>query len=380
MQAKTARPNAKILIVDDSPEIIDVLSNTLPKDLKRQVALSGDKALKILNSDSDLPDLILLDVIMPGMDGYEVCRQIKNNERLKDIPVIFISALNETFDKVHAFQIGAVDYVAKPFQLDEVMARVKTHLEISRSRKAINDLYSKTIQGTISAMNDMLAMANPVISRISNRMGSYAELILKELDIRETWDLKAACVLSGLGMITESMKIEDEDIFDTNQVYKSLDKSARIIGNIPNFDAVTDILSRSVLPLPEEYKSVIAENMPTEILKGQIMRILIFYIYHMEQEKNSLNILDQIRNYKGEYYSREILDALTKIQISLSSSEIIEADITMVKPKMILAEDLYSVEGKLLLKTGYELSDNIIFLLSSFSELKNVKLKVIEKL
>lgn len=121
----------KILIVDDSPEAIEVLCSALPNYYKRQVALSGDKAFKLLEISEELPDLILLDVMMPGMDGYEVCRCLKKDERYKEIPVIYLSALTDTKDKVRAFEEGGVDYIEKPFQFEEVRARVDTHLKLS---------------------------------------------------------------------------------------------------------------------------------------------------------------------------------------------------------------------------------------------------------
>jgi putative two-component system response regulator len=127
----------KVLIVDDDPETVDILGNTLPKDFRRQFALSGEKTLEILAASDDLPDLILLDVIMPGMDGYKVCRTIKLDERLKDIPIIFISAIDETFDKVKAFAFGGVDYITKPFQREEVMARILTHLRLNFLQKEV---------------------------------------------------------------------------------------------------------------------------------------------------------------------------------------------------------------------------------------------------
>lgn len=103
--------NVRILIVDDSPEAIKVLGNALPQNYKRQVALSGEKALKLMAESDELPHLILLDVMMPGMGGYEVCRIIKENDRFKDIPVIFLSAKTDTKDKVEAFSNGGVDYI-----------------------------------------------------------------------------------------------------------------------------------------------------------------------------------------------------------------------------------------------------------------------------
>ncbi|MHB1458696.1 MAG: hybrid sensor histidine kinase/response regulator, partial [Armatimonadota bacterium] len=91
----------------------------------------------------DLPDLILLDVMMPGMNGYEVCERLKMDEQLAEIPVIFLSALNETADKVKAFEAGGVDYVTKPFQLREVQARVAAHLELHRQKRLLKDSYEQ---------------------------------------------------------------------------------------------------------------------------------------------------------------------------------------------------------------------------------------------
>lgn len=127
----------KVLIVDDNVEAIEVLSNALPKDYKCQVAISGEKALELLNRSIELPDIILLDVLMPGMDGYEVCRHLKNDDRYREIPVIYLSALTDTKDKVKAFEQGGVDYIVKPFQLEEIRARVDTHLKLHFFQKEL---------------------------------------------------------------------------------------------------------------------------------------------------------------------------------------------------------------------------------------------------
>jgi len=127
----------KILIVDDSPEAIEVLSSVLPDNCKCQVALSGEKAIELLEKSEELPDLILLDVMMPGMDGYEVCEHLKKDRRCKEIPVIFLSALADTKDKVKAFINGGVDYIEKPFQLEEVRARIATHLTLRFLKKEL---------------------------------------------------------------------------------------------------------------------------------------------------------------------------------------------------------------------------------------------------
>jgi PAS domain S-box-containing protein len=119
---------AKVLMVDDTPANIDVLRKVLAKEgYQLFFANSGEKALKIANRA--LPDLILLDVMMPGMDGYETCRRLKEIEETQHIPIIFITAKNQVEDVIEAFQLGAVDYINKPFRQEEVCMRVSAHLQ-----------------------------------------------------------------------------------------------------------------------------------------------------------------------------------------------------------------------------------------------------------
>jgi sigma-B regulation protein RsbU (phosphoserine phosphatase) len=125
-----------ILLVDDNPTNLQVLFQTLDGiGCKLLIAKNGETALSI--AGKALPDLILLDIMMPDIDGYEVCRQLKSVPATADIPVIFLSALGETEDKVKGLQLGAVDYITKPFQPDEVIARVNTHLTIHRLKREV---------------------------------------------------------------------------------------------------------------------------------------------------------------------------------------------------------------------------------------------------
>src|SRR6478752_3535586 len=129
-EARTAR-TANILVVDDVSANLQVLTGML-KDRGYKARPVPNGKLALLAARKDPPDLILLDINMPEMNGYEVCRQLKADENLRGIPVIFISALNENLDKVNAFATGGVDYITKPFQMEELHARVETHLKIRR--------------------------------------------------------------------------------------------------------------------------------------------------------------------------------------------------------------------------------------------------------
>ena len=132
---------ATILIVDDTPENVDVLVGILRDAYRLKVATDGQSALELAAAAP--PDLILLDIMMPGLDGFEVCQRLKAHQDLRDVPVIFVSALDGTGDKVRAFREGGVDYVTKPFRPDEVEARVATHLRLRRQHRELEQSYSQ---------------------------------------------------------------------------------------------------------------------------------------------------------------------------------------------------------------------------------------------
>ena len=137
-----AQPPASIIVVDDTPQNLKLLDSMLRERGYRVLSFPrGDRALRAAAKSP--PDLILLDINMPEMSGYEVCERLKHDERLREIPVIFISALDETLDKVKAFGVGGVDYVTKPFQIEEVEARVRTHLELRRQRRQLEESYDQ---------------------------------------------------------------------------------------------------------------------------------------------------------------------------------------------------------------------------------------------
>ncbi len=130
------QPTERILLVDDNPTNLQVLYQTLDgRGYHLLVAKNGQAALAVARKAD--PHLILLDIMMPDIDGYEVCRQLKADAATQEIPIIFLSALSDTEDKVKGLDLGAVDYISKPFQPDEVIARVNTHLTIDRLRREV---------------------------------------------------------------------------------------------------------------------------------------------------------------------------------------------------------------------------------------------------
>lgn len=174
---------SKVLIVDDTPENIQVLMGTLKDQYAIVAAINGEKALKMAVAEPR-PDLILLDIMMPGMDGFEVCSRLKADLATRDIPVIFLSALDDTANKVKGFLTGAVDYISKPFQPEEVHVRVNTHLTMNRLKRNLAEKneelrsYSERLEERVRERTAELASLNTVYERFVPR--EFINLLKKE--------------------------------------------------------------------------------------------------------------------------------------------------------------------------------------------------------
>ena len=166
---------ATVLIVDDEPRNVDLLEQELAEaDLRTLSAGSGEAALAV--AARERPDLILLDVMMRGIDGFETCRRLKNDPATRHIPVIFLTALRETFDKVQAFGCGAVDYVTKPFESEELLARVGVHLALRREIEA-HGRSKATIRALVEdgvAHGDAMIGRSAALARVREQIAQVA--------------------------------------------------------------------------------------------------------------------------------------------------------------------------------------------------------------
>lgn len=167
----------KILIVDDNPKNLQVLGNLLEKQQYNvEYALSGKEALEWVNSDQF--DLILLDIMMPGMDGYEVCETIRKDEQYQDIPIIFLTAKTDKESIVKGFELNAQDYVSKPFDTAELLARINTHLELKDSRdklKDVNQWLEQKVDEKTKALQETNKKLEDALTELQNldKMKSY---------------------------------------------------------------------------------------------------------------------------------------------------------------------------------------------------------------
>jgi CheY-like chemotaxis protein len=189
----------KILVVDDTPANLRILSEALREDYELAMATSGQAALEIATS-GEPPDLVLLDIMMPEMDGYEVCRRLKENENTHDIPVIFITALTEASDETKGLELGAIDYITKPFNPDIVKARVKNHLELREAARLREDVER-------IMRHDLKSPLTTVIS-LPQLLLTTAELEEHQKDMLRRIEDAGYTLLSMVNMSTALFKME----------------------------------------------------------------------------------------------------------------------------------------------------------------------------
>ena len=208
---------ASILIVDDTHANLRLLSGILiEQGYNVRPATNGDHALTAARAE--VPDLILLDIKMPEMSGYEVCERLKGDERTRDVPVVFISALSETFDKIKAFSLGAVDYITKPFQYEEVLARVKTHLTIRRQQQKIQQ------------QNSILEAKNKAVRELNTQL--------------------------------------QQEIFERRRAEKALEDANRELQRLASLDGLTQLANRRRFDgyLQQEWLRMAREQLPLSII------------------------------------------------------------------------------------------------------------------
>ncbi|HVR64493.1 MAG TPA: hybrid sensor histidine kinase/response regulator [Polyangia bacterium] len=240
--AAAGQPKPIVLVVDDTPGEIQVLGHMLlARDHDVRFALNGADALAAVAGER--PDIIMLDIEMPGLDGYEVCRRIKGNDATADIPIIFVSAMDRAVDKVQAFDAGGADYVDKPFQVEEVLARVQHQLRITRLQREMADANRKLKE--LEQLKAMFAamlvhdLRSPLTVIHTTLQILHAERHFASKEDESLVDLSAASMSTVLDLINDVLHIYQSDAHDAATPLQPLDvapllarcgEQARVLG------------------------------------------------------------------------------------------------------------------------------------------------------
>ncbi|KPA14096.1 Response regulator receiver sensor signal transduction histidine kinase [Candidatus Magnetomorum sp. HK-1] len=257
--------NSTIMVVDDNPTNLRVLIDYLEESgYETMVAPSGERAIQQLEHAQ--PDLILLDIMMPGLDGFETCKVFKDDKESKNIPVIFMTALSDTEKKLKGFNMGAVDYITKPFQQEEVLARINTHLIIQRQKKELLFLNNK-----LSESNTKLTETNIQLSRVNAELTQAIETREKIYSIFSDDIFGSMGSIFGLsGRIVRSAEslLNDTFVKTAVNIQRSASYTQKIFENLmgwiklqsgaiepsPDIIPLNKIVDRSIIPMNQQAK------------------------------------------------------------------------------------------------------------------------------
>ena len=279
---------SKVLIVDDTPENIQILMGTLKDQYAIVAAINGEKALKMASADPR-PDLILLDIMMPGMDGFEVCARLKSDPKTRDIPVIFLSALDNTSSKLKGFAAGAVDYISKPFQPEEVQVRVNTHVTISRLEKSLAEnnaelsRYNETLEERVKQRTAELASLNDMYERFVPR--EFIDLLEKgsilEINLGDQISRKMTVMFADIRRWTTLLeKMSPGDAFSFINAY--LRRVSPIIKNCNGF--IDQYYGDGIMAL--------FPGAPDDAVKASVMMQAAVNSYNREREEDGFEAIE----------------------------------------------------------------------------------------
>lgn len=312
----TTNNRADILIVDDTLANLKLLSELLNRqDYKVRAAPNGMTALTAVETAP--PDLILLDIKMPEMDGYQVCERLKAMPLAKDIPVIFISALEDTVDKVKAFTAGGVDYVGKPFQEEEVLARVESHLELSRLQKKLEQRNRELEESLVSLKKkqaEVLALQKrEVLSEERERImrdmhdgiggqlvSTLAMLEAGETDINKI-EAALRAALDDLRLMIDSLDPLEEDqltlalgMFRARILPRLEDCGLEVDWPVADLPGMDDLGPHKVLQVMR-----ILQEAVTNVIKHAQASNLTFRARHVDNNSNNQTVIEVKDNGKG---------------------------------------------------------------------------------
>jgi len=367
--AMTDRGN--VMVVDDQPANLKLM-----EDMLRQAGYrvrSFPRGRMALNAAAQhAPDLILLDINMPEMDGFEVCRHLKEDKKLSAIPVIFLSALNETEDKVRAFHAGGVDYITKPFQFEEVQARVETHMGLQRARRAERDLLKNTLNGAVRTIADLIHQTGPALGKRSDAIRDIVVHLTSQLGLDEPWQYELAAILCLIGCIAlpaESFErvygrapnASDEEMFRAHP-----ENGARLIAKIPRLEIVSEMIRGQQTAGGDSRPQGVAE------LGACILRIAVELDRWMFA---GLSFDVSLRQLKAmpRGFPPEMIEALRGYSPYVAAFEVRALALRDLQVSMVTEDDIVTKDGSfMILRKGSVLNAATLEKISNFDKTRRI--------
>jgi CheY-like chemotaxis protein len=307
---------------------------------------------------------------MPEMNGYEVCQQLKSSARLSGIPVIFLSALSAIEDKVEGFRCGGIDYISKPFQFEEVQARVDTHVKLRRAREAEHDLLERTLGGAVETLWELVQLTAPGLASRSRAIRDIVAWMIKQMGITDPWQYELAATLCLVGCLTlpdhvfemayggKNLTPDEERMFCAHP-----ETAARVLSRIPRLEVVAEIIRSQQRP---EESSVMGQSR-----QGAQMLHLALELDRRIYRGVTLSAAFSELKLSRRFDSR-MLDALERYSPTQPEFEVRRVQIRDLRAGMVLEQDVLS-KDLLILKEGTILSETWIERLENFTKARGAQ-------
>ncbi len=368
-----------ILVVDDEEQNRELLRDLL-EEQGHQVteAEYGEQALARVKKAP--PDVILLDVMMPGMDGYEVCRRLKANPETAPIPILLVTALKERSERLAGIEAGANDFISKPIDNQELLLRVRNavytrHLynraqesseKAQKLEKEQRVLLEKTLLGSIKVLTDVLSLANPTAFSHVSRLKKYVGSIAKELGLANIWEFELAATYSLLGCIALPATILDkvytgavlED--SEREMYLEHPKiGSDLIKNIPRLENIAAMISAQQKKFQRSAPNSDWKKENRIALGGFILKVAHIFDQLLSTTLPTADLFQQVEFKLGRNVP-EIIEALRNLEAGIERKVMISVSIDALDRTMVLAQDVRAKNGLLLVPEGQEVTFPVI--------------------
>lgn len=367
-----------ILVADDEPVHLHLMEQVLVHN--GFDVIKADDGLHAFEKATEfLPDLILLDINMPGLDGYDVCLKLKKNSRTKDIPIIFVTGQIDDTDETLGFEYGAVDYIRKPITISTMLARVQNQLAILAAKTQLQEMLSKTLMGSIRVLNDILILIDPTFHSMLPRLKRYVEGIATYLDLPDRWRLELAAMLSHIGCaaipkevlknITAGKNVSEDD----QKMFDMHPKIAQdLLSKIPRLKSVAQMIGNQRSSLDKGKLTQELSEWDRVDLGAQLLKMVIDFDRMVTAGFAEEKALSEMRA-KEETYSPDLLDALEVVANVEQKGDVQLLMFKDLQEGHVLKQDLYTKSGALVVKKGKVISENTITLLRPFAETQGIK-------
>ncbi len=359
------------MVVDDQPENLKLMEEMLRNE-GYEVRCFPRGRLALASASQQKPDLILLDINMPELNGFDVCALLKSDKNLRSIPVIFLSALTDTGSKIKGFKAGCVDYITKPFQYEEVQARVETHMQLARAREVERELLENTLNGTVRTLADLVHLTGPDLGARADAIRSIVIHLSSKLGLAEPWQYDLAAILCLIGCVAlpvdaferayaRAPELHDEEMFLTHPVTGS-----GLLANIPRLENVAEMIRRQHTAAGASLPGNSAD------LGACMLRITVELDRWMFTGLSFHAALDRLKTLPHDLPPR-MIDALENYEPPLAAFELKLLHVHDLQVSMIAEDDIVTLDGNfMILRKGAAVSATTLERIRNFDKTRGI--------